>query len=318
MPALGRSPVVRRFVVVAALLAVGIGALTACAPPPPPPPPPPIAPSPTSRALAVATATVTFFDPTRDTPAFGWWPGQSGRTLPTRIWLPAARDDAPYPLVVFAPGYGVGPDAYATLLSRIASAGYVVAAPFYPILSGWPVGPSDTVDWEQKFPDTRFVTDSMLALSASDNWVFGGSIDPSRIAVAGHSDGALISFSDGFVAWRNDPRVRAVISYAALLGEPGTIYQPNGRAFLHVLSDQDVYNDLDESVAWDHDNLAGPRWTVGLWDASHEGPYMEPWDPHFALVVKTTISFLDQELKGASTFWMWLEVTTQPGLAAFL
>ena len=48
------------------------------------------------------------------------------------------------------------------------TAGYVVAAPLYPILSGWPVGPSDTVDWEQKFPDTRFVTDSMLALSASD------------------------------------------------------------------------------------------------------------------------------------------------------
>ena len=32
-------------------------------------------------------------------------------------------------------------------------------------------------------------------------------IDPQRIAVAGHSDGALISFSDGFVAWRNDWRV---------------------------------------------------------------------------------------------------------------
>ncbi|HEX5588537.1 MAG TPA: hypothetical protein VFZ17_14600, partial [Acidimicrobiia bacterium] len=172
--------------------------------------------------------------------------------------------------------------------------------------------------WEQKFPDTRFVTDSMLALNASDNWVFANLMDPARIAVAGHSDGALISFSDGFVAWRTDPRVRAVISYSALLGEPGTTYQPNGRAFLHVLSDQDVYNDLGAAVAWDHDNLGDPYWTVGLWNASHEGPYMDPGDPHFALVVNTTIDFLDQELKGASTFWMWLEIVSQPGLAGFL
>lgn len=270
------------------------------------------------RDLSVGVTSRTFTDPTRDTLAFGWWPGSSGRMLPTRIWYPTSRANAPYPLVVFAHGYGVGPDAYATLLSRIASAGYVVAAPLYPFLSGWPDGPTDTFDWEQKFADTQFVTDSMLLLNATDIWGFGGLIDPARIAVAGHSDGALISFGDGYVAWRNDPRVRAVVSYSAILNEPDTTYQPNGRALLHILSDQDPYNDLGESVAWDHDNLADPRWTIALWNATHEGPYMDPSDPHFGLIVNATIDFLDQELKGASTFWMWLEVTTQPGLAAFV
>ena len=158
----------------------------------------------------------------------------------------------------------------------------------------------------------------MLDLSARGEATLGGLIDPQRIAVAGHSDGALISFGDGFVAWRNDWHVRAVISYAAQLPEAGTAYQPNGRAFLHFASDNDVFNDLDATVAWDHDNLAPPSWTVGLWNADHSGPYADPSDPHFDLVVRATVDFLDQELKGASNLWLYLDVVTQPDLAAFL
>ena len=40
-------------------------------------------------------------------------------------------------------------------------------------------------------------------------------IDPNRIAVAGHSDGAVIAFGDGYQPFRLDPRVRAVVAYAA-------------------------------------------------------------------------------------------------------
>ena len=114
--------------------------------------------------------------------------------------------------MIFAPGYGVGPGRYTPLLTRLASAGYVVAAPLLPILSGWPAGPDDVVDWPEKFRDVGFVTTEMLVLGAYGDPDVGGLIDPQRIAVAGHSDGALISFGEGYIAFRSDPRVRAVVS----------------------------------------------------------------------------------------------------------
>jgi dienelactone hydrolase len=286
--------------------------------PPPPAPPDPVPPVDRVRDEPVGFQTYNFVDPTRGIPPLDDFPGTDVRPIPTSVWYPTDRSHAPYPLVVFAHGYGVDPGYYAPLLSRIASAGYVVAAPTYPILSGWPAGPSDFVDWSEKFPDTWFATTSVLDLSANGDPTLGGMIDPQRIAVAGHSDGALISFSDGFVAWRNDWRVRAVISYAALLDEPGTTYQPNGRAFLHFASDNDVYNDLGDTIAWDHDNLAPPTWTIGLWNADHSGPYTDPSDPHFDVVARATIDFLDQELKGQSPLGLYLDVVSQPDLAAFL
>jgi len=309
-----RSPVVtriRRNVTLAVVVVVVASVLAACAPPPPPPLPP----TAISRDLPVAETLQVFVDPTRPTPAYGDFGGWNDRWLFTKIWYPTTRANAPYPLVIFAPGYGAQPDDYAPLLSRIASAGYVVASPLYPILSGWPAGPSDVVDWDQKFPDTWFVTDSMIRLGESSDPVFGGLIDTQRIAVAGHSDGALISFGDGYGIDQNDPRVRAVISYAAQLGGA---YLPNGRAFLHFLSDGDAYNDFGASVAWDDTVLGEPRWTVALWGADHAGPYMNPYDSHFDLVTNATISFLDQELKGASTFPLWAVVAWSPNLAAFV
>src|SRR5262245_34529162 len=307
-PDVVRSP---RLLGLLAALVVAASVLAACAPPPPPPLPP----TTTSRDLPVADTFTGFWDPSRPTPAYGDFPGWPDRWLFTKIWYPAVRTNAPYPLVIFAPGFGAQPDDYAPLLSRIASAGYVVAAPLYPLLSGWPAGPSDVVDWDQKFPDTWAVTDSMIQLAESSDPTFGGLIDTSRIAVAGHSDGALISFGDGYVIGQNDPRVRAVISYAAQLGGA---YLPNGRAFLHFLSDGDVYNDFGASVAWDDANLADPRWTVALWGADHTGPYMNPGDPHFELVAQATVDFLDQELKGASWFPLWAAVNWSPDLAAFV
>jgi hypothetical protein len=307
----------RRFLVIAVSIAVLAAALSACVPPPQPPPEP-VPPTSLARNLPVATTVRWFVDESRGIPPYGDFGGTDARPIPTTVWYPTDRGAGPYPLVIFAAGYNAGPDDYATLLSRIASAGYVVAAPLYPILSGWPAGPSDVVGWPDVFTDTGFVTTEMLVLSAWGDPELGGMIDPQRIAVAGHSDGALISFSQGYVAFRSDPRVRAVISYSAALDEPNTIYQPNGRAFLHILSDNDEYNNFEYADQWDMANLGDPRWTVGLWNASHAGPYMDPEDPHFEMVVGTTVAFLDHALKGASSIGLFFEVAGRPELGAFI
>jgi dienelactone hydrolase len=228
------------------------------------------------------------------------------------------RTHGPYPVVMFTHGYGVTPDFYTALLERWAHAGYVVVAPTYPILSGEPAGPSDVVGWDDTFTDTSFVLSRVLALGASNDPILGGALDPQRVAVAGHSDGAYIAFGVGFQAWREDPRVRAVISLAAHLGGAGGVYQADGRPFLHFLSEDDEYNPFDSAVAWDRAYLGSPRWTIGLLGADHAPPYRDPSDPHFEVVAAATVDFLDATLKGRPDGLdaMAAVVAANPSLAA--
>jgi dienelactone hydrolase len=284
----------RRGPVIATLLAVGAFLIAGCIPPPPKPPAP-LAPMPIGITHTVAVTSATFTDTTRPTAALDGYPGSPVRELPTTIWYPA-NGGGPFPLVVFAHGFDVTPPFYSGLLSQIAAAGYVVAAPTYPLLSGQPAGPTDTVDWGQLFPDTWFVTSRVLDLSSSGSGPLGGLIDPNRIAVAGHSDGADLAFGDGYQPFRLDWRVRAVVAFASDLGSLGS-YQPNGRPILHVLSDDDVYNPYGDAIAWDRSTLQEPKHVLSLWNASHASPFTDANDPHLALVLKVTIAFLDSTLK---------------------
>ncbi len=265
---------------------------------------------------SVGVRQTTFVDGSRGTAPFGAYPGSPVRSLLTTIWYPS-DGGGPYPLVVFAHGYAVTQSTYSTLLSRIAAAGYVVAAPTYPLLSGQPAGPTEDLDWDQLYADTWFVTTSMLVLSASGDPALGGKIDAARIAVAGHSDGAVISFGDGFQPFRLDPRVRAVVAYAADLGPYGR-YQPNGRPILHVLSDADEFNPYGDAIGWNRSTLQQPKSTLSLWNATHGPPYSNPGDPHFEIVVRVTIVFLDSTLKAhpETMFFASLYVGEFPSLAA--
>jgi predicted dienelactone hydrolase len=113
--------------------------------------------------------------------------------------------------VLFAHGYDVTPDFYAPLLERWAAAGYVVAAPVFPILSGSDGGASH-VDYEKTFGDASFVITQVLQWGGGDP--LAGMVDPDRIAAAGHSDGEVVSFGVGFLECCRDPRVRSVIAMA--------------------------------------------------------------------------------------------------------
>ncbi len=278
----------------ALVLTVAAVVLAGCIPPPPPPPAA-LTPMTIGVTHAVGTKQFTFVDTTRSTPAFGGYPGSPSRTIPTSVWYPS-DGGGPFPLVMFAHGWGVTPANYAALLQKIAAAGYVVAAPTYPLLSGQPAGPTDQVGFDDLFPDTWYVTTQMLSLSSSGDPQLGGLIDPTRIAVAGHSDGALIAWGDGYVPFKLDPRVRGVIAYAADLEYYG-YYQPNGRPILHFLNDNDEYNPYPAAIAWDRTRLQEPKTTVTLWNATHAPPYMDPNDPHADLVARFTVGWLDSVLK---------------------
>src|SRR5438067_1920033 len=128
------------------------------APAPPAPAPPAAAPPAPAGPMPVAQLSLPLVDTSRRA-------GSGPRVLTTSVWYPAAPG-GPFPLVVFAHGYNVTPAPYAGLLQSWARAGYVVAAPTFPLTNpGAPGGPNED-DVVNQPADVRFVIDRLLAADA--------------------------------------------------------------------------------------------------------------------------------------------------------
>ena len=277
--------------------------------------PPPTTQSPAARLAAtvgrtftVGETTTEYVDATRPTSASGAWPGAPTRTFPVDLWFPAGPDgtpdraDGPYPLILFSHGYAVTPDTYRELPARWAAAGYVVAAPTYPLLSGSPAGP-DHVDYAQSFADARFVLTRLLADAAatpgsSGATVLSGMVDPQRVAAAGQSDGEAVAYGLGFLRCCRDPRVRSVVALAGILGNVnGPVERDNGVAVLHLTGTADDVQDAGTALAWDRANLGDRHWSIAVVGGGHLAPFRDPATPWFAGVVDRTVAFLDGTLK---------------------
>ncbi len=183
---------------------------------------------------AVATSSVRFFDPSRTTPARGTVAAAQGRLLVTDLFEPVGAS-GPRPLVVFAHGWNSNPGVYASLLERWAAAGFLVAAPVFPDSTDLYPG-TPTSDYADQALDITFVITSLL----HDQPV---PIDPTRIAVTGHSDGgtdvALMALDPTY----GDARVRAYICMSGELPSGVASYTtaPTRAAFLVAVGSDDEY-----------------------------------------------------------------------------
>jgi dienelactone hydrolase len=193
---------------------------------------------------AVQSETITLDDPTRDTPARGDVAAVSGRVLSTIILRPAGLS-GPLPVIVFAHGWDSDPSRYTTLLDAWVSAGYVVAAPVFPdsadTLPGTPVS-----DFPDEARDLSFVITQLLAGKASPFIT----VDPHRIAAAGHSDGgtdvAMLALNPAF----GDPRIKAYLSLSSQI--PDGVDGPWGTlvagSLLVAVGTDDEYGLLPDST----------------------------------------------------------------------
>ena len=169
----------------------------------------------------VAQTTMTFVDSSRATPAWGGTPAKASRTLVTTIWYPAqksgsaaASGHSSYPLIVFAHGLGGSPQQYQQLLTAWAAAGYVVAAPLFPLSNdGTPGGP-DGGDIGNQPGDMSFVIDQVLKASAAPSGPLSGLVDPSEIGAAGHSNGGITTLGLVANSCCRDTRVKAAVVMA--------------------------------------------------------------------------------------------------------
>ena len=243
-------------------------------------------------------------------PALGT-PG--GSDLPNAT---AARADGPFPLVVFGHGFDVTPALYARLLQSWAQAGYVVAAPVFPLENADAPGGPDESDLINQPADMRFVISRMLAASAGPG-PLGGLIDPKRIAVAGQSDGGDTALAVAYDPAYRDPRVGAavILSGAEIPGVGGFAFPPGGPPLLATQGTADTVNPPSATNAF-FDAARRPKYLLNLIGAEHLPPYSDQ-QPQLEIVEHVTIAFLDGYLEHKPGALTRLEsVGTVPGVAS--
>jgi dienelactone hydrolase len=229
------------------------------------------------------------------------------------VWYPTAPG-GPFPLIVFADGFDVTPAAYAGLLQSWARAGYVVAAPTFPLTSPGAPGGLDEGDVVNQPADIRFVIDQMWAADANPG-PLAGLIDPKKIGVAGHSDGGITAAAVAYNTCCRDPRISAAVVMAgAEIGVPGGSYFPAGSApMLAIQGDADHSNNPQNSRQMYNDDGGGPKYLIDLPGASHESPFMAS-NPGADVVRRATIDFFGRYLK-AGTIGQLLHDASVPGVA---
>jgi fermentation-respiration switch protein FrsA (DUF1100 family) len=140
------------------------------------------------------------------------------------------------------------------------------------------------------------VISDLLALTRSSSDPFAGLLDPSRIAVAGHSDGAETALAAVYSRRLRDPRIGAavVMSGAEISGIGGYRFAPGAPPLLAVQGTADRFNEPRYTRAY-FGAARRPKFMLSLLGAGHLPPYTTS-QPDLSIVERTTTAFLDSYL----------------------
>lgn len=261
--------------------------------------------------FAVGIRVVTLVDPSR----LVRFPGRAPapRTLVTIVRYPAggapARTDVadatpfgaagPFPLVIFGHGFSVTPTPYAPLLQAWARAGYVVAAPIFPLENANAPGGPDESDLVNQPADMSLVITRMLQAGNHRAGFFGGLIDTRRIAVSGQSDGGETALAVAYDRFFLDRRVGAamILSGAKIPGVGGFDFPAPSPPLLATQGSADTINPPSFTRAF-FDIAPAPKYLLTMFGAPHLPPYTYE-QPQLGIVGRVTIAFLDRYLKRA-------------------
>lgn len=210
---------------------------------------------------------------------------------------PPARAAGPFPLVVFGHGFAVTPELYSRLLRAWARAGYVVAAPAFPLENAnAPGGPNES-DLPNQPADMSVVISRMLTADHASSGPLSGLIATREIAVTGQSDGGDSALAVAYDPPYRDPRVGAamILSGAEIPGIGGFQITSGGPPLLAVQGTADTINPPSATNAF-YDGAAAPKYRLQLLGASHLPPYSSP-ERQAGVVQRVTVAFLDRYLK---------------------
>jgi len=260
------------------------------------------------------------------------YPTVKAKPLTVAPFAPPAYRYGPFPVIVFAHGFDVDPNTYRALLVSWVEAGYVVVAPFFPDTSVAAIEAQQGIDTESdefnQPGDVAFVVSQVVEAGHGTPPPYAaylvGLVDPSRLILAGQSDGAdtiaaLLydrAYASTLASMRVRPAAVALLSGAEWTREQDAYSAPagGGAPALVVQSLTDTCNDPGDSSLL-YNMLTGPKWFLALDDATHLGPYVG-LSPAAPTVERVTVSFFD-----LATHWRKLAPATlgregnQPGLS---
>jgi dienelactone hydrolase len=223
------------------------------------------------------------------------------RALPTVVHLPPG--DAPAPLIVFGHGLGGSPVGFDDLLDSWAAAGFVVAAPLFPVSNGEvsePFGWAATEDVVHQPGDVGFVIRSLVEQSDAGEGALGGRIDPERIGVAGLSLGGGTVYGVLGTGVAEEWGVDAAVVFAGAVFDAQEGQLDLEASTVPVLAfhgnGDPVVDHADGEAA--RDELGGPSWFVTLDRGDHVSAFMDVASPWDRVVVDMTLAFWSGTLGG--------------------
>lgn len=255
-------------------------------------------------------------DDSRPTKAHGGQPELPSRTLPTVVWYPAVgdptdevgeglafADGGPAPLIVFSHGSTRKGVHYEATLTAWASAGYVVAAPDYPLSTEGVPGGTDYGGAPEQAGDVSFVIDQMLAepgpeseADDSDPLPWSGRIDPARLGLGGQSFGAITTLTAAADPCCADERIAAITEFAGFGGGSGEGRTAPPALFFQGSDDPTITLEAGRGA---FDQYPGEGAFLTLVGSDHDSGYFggiaEPLDE---LVTRSALAFYDRYLKG--------------------
>ncbi|MCM0675729.1 chlorophyllase [Micromonospora phytophila] len=226
------------------------------------------------------------------------------RPLPVTVWYPAAGEagggpvrsaDAArgkFPVVMFSHGLNGRPADYATLLTRWAAAGFVVAAPTFPHTARG--GDGNVLDVLNQPADVSYALTQVLALDAKAGDPLRGRLAADRVAAAGHSAGGVTTI--GLFTAGRDERLDAGVVFAGTALGVGTAFAGAAapQLFVHGEADEVVEYAAGRAA---YDKVPWPKAMLSLPKGDH-GRALLSDGAALRVVSDTTVEFLRWSLYG--------------------
>lgn len=230
----------------------------------------------------VGVSTLTLVDESRPTDANRDYAGADNRALVTEVWYPAegesqwgeARDapldrsGTPYPLIIFSHGFMGVRRQSTSYTAHLASHGYVVISPDYPLSNGSAPGGPRLGDVVNQPDDVAFLIDSFLQFSHEPGNLFEDAIDEAAIGLTGHSLGGLTTILSTFGPLA-DPRVKAAVPLAGpgcLVGDEA--YEDSDTPLLVIGGSDDRVVPF-HSIRQAYDAASPPKYLLTLLGGNH-------------------------------------------------
>ena len=274
----------------------------------------PVADEPDLTATGVGYIEETYIDDQRPTPPSGSFAGRNSRVLRTLVFYPAVTEatatgpvedaqpataGSPYPLVLFAHGFGSHPEAYRELLSAVAAGGYVVAAPEFPLTSASSPSSPDPRDTVSQPGDLSFLIDAFAEQIADPQRPLFELVDFSRIAATGHSNGAVTVLGISANSCCRDERIDVTVAMAGPAADFNGEYDFTDTPpilFIHGTEDRAI---VYEASAQIFNEVTAVKGLLTLNGGNHS-TWLGSGHEFFGDVTTTLLDFLAMALKSDS------------------